>query len=62
MERQTVLLVRTEPHLTNIFVNFIIERKPFIYTRMKKNDFNPEIIFTINFSELNIAERDNAAD
>ena len=29
---------------------------------MKKNDFYPEIIFTINFSELNIAERDNAAD
>ena len=29
---------------------------------MKKNYFYPEIIFTINFSELNIAERDNAAD
>ena len=29
---------------------------------MKKKDFYPEIIFTINFSELNIAERDNAAD
>ena len=28
----------------------------------EKNDFCPEIIFTINFSELNIAERDNATD
>ena len=48
--------------LDEYICNFHYRKKTLYLNTNEKNDFYPEIIFTINFSELNIAERDNAAD